>query len=106
MHADLDIVMTSPSVHVSVHLSDCLNISSNFTDDLVGHHFSFSAPLQYQNSNENPQGALNTRAGRISQSSRFITETVRGRPMVSIDHRKSHVADRSVSVPMTSSDLP
>ena len=75
-------------------VSKRLNLSENFLDHLVGPSFKHLGPLtQIPNSKANPFiGALNTRGWEnwqfsfdFQRTSPFISETVRDRPMVTME---------------------
>jgi len=109
-------VVRCPSVGLSVCLSrSCivsrrLKISTNSFPGLVADHFRFfDSVRRYPISSGTPSpGALNVWGEKILRFSTvipFITETVRDSSMLASNVYKSQVADRSVSVSMTLSDL-
>jgi len=86
MHAKRDIVLTIPSVRLSV--SKRMDISSHFCDILQVHHPSFLSPTAFSKFQRKPlSGALNARGWENLEFSPLISETVRDRPIVIESHR-------------------
>jgi len=93
MHTERDTVMTNPSVRLSVQSCYCvykwMHISSHFSTIWWKPRYSFFEPHRRYNIPRGSPSAetLNTReGGKILQLSLFISETVRDRPIVTVEH--------------------
>ena len=113
MHSAVFAVVRCPSVRLSVTyagiVSKRLNLSLNFFDLLVAPSIVFDHLRRYPIPRDPFSGALNTRGG---ENLRFSTEIAVYLAIGTRDANGcyvtiigSHMADRSVSVPMTLRDL-
>ena len=120
VHTQGDIVMANPSVYLSVRLSVCHTLvlyrnTCIYCQTLCAvwyGHDCFLSVTDLQNSNGNTGGvivivissdALNTRGGWekfaiFDKKLPFISETIRDRPVVTMEHEYEVIGSRSINV--------